>query len=443
MPLQIRRGTEAERLSLTSANGLLQGELLYNTSDKRVYIGTGVGGEHQGIPVTGYTTEDAQDAAAGLFTSGVHGNISFSYNDAGAAINATVDLTNYEGVISADSFNGTLVADDSSVLVDAIDSKINLDGTVKGNIIPNLNEAYDIGSASYKFKDLYLSGTSIYLGTANITASAGIVNLPAGSTIGGVEIGTAVSQDTAFIRDLQGSVFGDDSTLLVNSIDNSLFGSVINTAGLNFTNSVISTIGSPLEITPNPSSYVSIPFNINILAGSTTAPAYSIDTANFQAVDIRAFKGSVDSPVDIALGDTLGTLSLSGYSVTSGLEIGCLIGAQCDPNGNISGGAYIPTKFFVANQAGTGLGDPTPFLTFDSFGRLAVNQENAQATLDVNGFAKLAVLDTAPATPANGMIAIADGDSVGGWDPLGLGAPAKQQMVVYLGGGWRQLAVEP
>jgi hypothetical protein len=77
-------------------------------------------------------------------------------------------------------------------------------------------------------------------------------------------------------------------------------------------------------------------------------------------------------------------------------------------------------------------------MTFDSRGRLAINQETASATLDVNGFAKLAVLSTVPAGAANGMVAIADGV---GWDPLGI--PNKQQMVAYLGGGWRQMAVEP
>jgi hypothetical protein len=76
-------------------------------------------------------------------------------------------------------------------------------------------------------------------------------------------------------------------------------------------------------------------------------------------------------------------------------------------------------------------------MTFDSLGRLAVNQETAAATLDVNGFAKLAILDEEPASPANGMIAIADGDAIDGWDPLGNG---KQSMVVRLGGAWVQIA---
>jgi hypothetical protein len=60
-----------------------------------------------------------------------------------------------------------------------------------------------------------------------------------------------------------------------------------------------------------------------------------------------------------------------------------------------------------------------------------------EATLDVNGFAKLAVLSAAPGSPANGMIAIADGSS---WDPAGTG---KSVMVVYLSGGWRVAATAP
>ena len=375
MPLQIRRGTEAERLSITTANGLLQGELLYNTSDKRVYIGTGVLGEHQGIPVTGYTSEDAQDAAASLFTSGAHGNISFAYNDAGAAINATVDLTNYEGVISADSFNGTLVADDSSVLVDAIDSKINLDGTVKGNIIPNLNEAYDIGSASYKFKDLYLSGTSIYLGTANITASAGIVNLPAGSTVGGVEIGTAVSQDTAFIRDLQGSVFGDDSTVLVNSIDNILSNGAVFLEGdsLYSETNTLSLYGSSSSQTQ-----VRFPFS----AASTTGGDILTASGSWNIVEILSGVGGDTPTVDLTGGEVLGVINITGIQA-NGTDKGAAIGAQVDPAGTPSA-SWIPSKLFFGNSPDNSLATPV-IMTFDSFGRLAVNQQNAQATLDVNG----------------------------------------------------------
>jgi hypothetical protein len=432
MPLQIRRGLQAERNAMTVP--LASGELLYVTDDQRLYIGNGT--TLGGIQVTSYNNEDAQEAAAQALLganpitspdNSRHSGITFVYDDDADRIDATV---NFSGIslLEADAFKGSLFADDSSLLVDAVEGSINLDGTVKGNIIPNANEAYDIGSVGSRFRDLYLSGSSLYIGNAQITAAGTVVNLPVGSTVGGVEIGLATE---SIVRDLVGSVIGEDSTILVDATSNSIFGNTISTDGIRLAGSILSTNGQSLEIQPSIDVFTQIPVNFNILAASTIS---SIVDAEFQAIDIRAFKGSIASPVDIELGDVLGTLSFSGFSVTSGLEIGCLIGAQCDPNGNTDSGAYIPTKFFVVNQSAAGLGEDPPFLTFDSFGRLAVNQENAQATLDVNGFAKLAILTAPPATLADGMIAIADGTL---WDPLSNG---KQSMVVRLGGAWVAIA---
>ena len=53
------------------------------------------------------------------------------------------------------------------------------------HIIPSGNELYDLGDSNSRFRDLYLSGSSIKLGTATITAdSAGTLTLPAGTQIG-------------------------------------------------------------------------------------------------------------------------------------------------------------------------------------------------------------------------------------------------------------------
>ncbi len=207
MPLQIRRGTELQRTSMTQP--LAVGELLFVTSPtNRIYVGDGT--TLGGIAVTGYTDENAQDAVAPMFTGGSHSGINFVYNDASNIINATVDLSNYNGTISASSFKGTLVADDSTALVDAVDGRIFLDGTVKGNIVPDADVAYDLGSATYRFRDLYLSGSSIKLGAATITATGTAVNLPAGSTIGGSAIGIPGG-------DLNVNIVADDSTVIVNT----------------------------------------------------------------------------------------------------------------------------------------------------------------------------------------------------------------------------------
>lgn len=53
------------------------------------------------------------------------------------------------------------------------------------DIIPNANVTYDLGSSEKSFKDLYLSGNTLVLGSATITSNeSGTLSLPAGTLIG-------------------------------------------------------------------------------------------------------------------------------------------------------------------------------------------------------------------------------------------------------------------
>ena len=54
------------------------------------------------------------------------------------------------------------------------------------DIKPSASEVYDLGSPTARWRDLYLSGSSLYLGSALITADqAGVLNLPLGTTVNG------------------------------------------------------------------------------------------------------------------------------------------------------------------------------------------------------------------------------------------------------------------
>jgi hypothetical protein len=59
---------------------------------------------------------------------------------------------------------------------------------INTNISPGTNETYDLGSPTKRWRDIYLSGDSIHLGDAKITSQYGVVNLPAGSTIGSLAL---------------------------------------------------------------------------------------------------------------------------------------------------------------------------------------------------------------------------------------------------------------
>jgi hypothetical protein len=137
MPLQVRRGTDAERLAMTQP--LAAGELVYVTNDQKLYVGDGA--TLGGIQITGYTDGDAKDSAAEIFTDGAHTGIGFTYNTATNVITATVNLSDYAGTIRADAFKGSVFADDGSTiggqpLVDAVSGTLNgnLTGNVTGNV---------------------------------------------------------------------------------------------------------------------------------------------------------------------------------------------------------------------------------------------------------------------------------------------------------------------
>ena len=206
MPLQIRRGTDAERTAMTQP--LAAGELIFVTNTNRLYIGNGT--TNGGVPVTDYTDEQAKDAVAPMLVNGTHSAISFVYDDALDKVNATVNLSDYQGVIKAAAFNGSVVANDSTLLIDGNTGKFNLSGRVGTDIVPDTDVAYDLGSSTYRFRDLYLSGSSIKLGSATITSTGTAVNLPAGSTIGGLAIGMSGG-------DLNVNIVANDSTVIVNT----------------------------------------------------------------------------------------------------------------------------------------------------------------------------------------------------------------------------------
>lgn len=76
---------------------------------------------------------------------------------------------------------------------------------VSQNIIPSANEQYNLGSPTRKFKDLYLSGNTIYLGEGQISIGQD----------GTIEFSGDVRQVELIQKDIVGDVYAEDSTLII------------------------------------------------------------------------------------------------------------------------------------------------------------------------------------------------------------------------------------
>lgn len=56
--------------------------------------------------------------------------------------------------------------------------------------VPSANVTYDLGHSEKRWKDLYLSGDTLYLGGASISSTGTAINLPTGTTVGGSTVTT-------------------------------------------------------------------------------------------------------------------------------------------------------------------------------------------------------------------------------------------------------------
>jgi hypothetical protein len=406
MALQIRRGTELELSTFTPA----EGELIFDKTNKKVYVGDGqtVGGIDVSIaggiggPLSSGINLNTY-SITGVGDINITGSIAVSGTIAGdfeGALQGDV-IGSVVGDVYGNLIGGSVIGSDSSVLVDSITNKIT--GDLTGNIV-GINDNIVLDNTLQ---------TSVFYGTVAGTVTGDVV---------GTLYGNVVSSDSSML------VNGDTKTLsnsiitiqdnTISSTDNFIFIKGVNDQTLAFEQRQ----GSPI-------------INAKTLLNS------NIGTPS--KMNFIGYKTSFETPGTPVIGDYIGSITFSAYDPNSEEAPAGLISGGIDNNGSVSQG-FVSGKLTMMTVGGTNESNVEfKFLTFDSKGQLAINQGNAQATLDVNGFAKLAVLSTEPVAPANGMIAIADGDSVDGWDPLSLGAPYKQQMVVRLGGAWRAIAQEP
>ena len=110
-------------------------------------------------------------------------------------------------------------SDDSVIKVgdDGLDNWTEVDG----HILPNANDTYDIGSSVFKIRDLYMSGSTIHLGTQSISADADGIKMPSIKIgTGGNEISLTASSTGKLIQTAKvGGVTQTPVTYTIDGLD--------------------------------------------------------------------------------------------------------------------------------------------------------------------------------------------------------------------------------
>jgi len=94
------------------------------------------------------------------------------------------DNTSYQWVELGSSPNGFVDLTGNIVIGTSVSDNISINSTLTGNLLPTLNVTYDLGSPTRRWKDLYLSGSTLNLGGATIKTdgtSGAIALIPAPS----------------------------------------------------------------------------------------------------------------------------------------------------------------------------------------------------------------------------------------------------------------------
>jgi len=317
MALQIRRGLEADRSSITP----IEGELLYVTDTKDIYIGDGTtaGGNIVGSDLVIDTSPQ------------LGGNLDLNSND----ITGTGNI----------NINGTITATGNINLGDGIGSDIVVfGGAIQGHLVPDADISWNLGSPTKQFNEVWVSQLNVENQltvdrvNANLIAddSTVVFDATTGSVLASALSGTATINVTGNVTgDVTGSVFADNSTLLVDGVAGTIPGANISgsitNASLIQSNEIGAEATAGLEVPIRSFGYY--------------------DGADGHFFSISRARGTAETPTPLLAGDTVGTIAW--YDLGAAASTAQIVG-RVDPDGT-PGVSIAPGRleFITSSNAGT------------------------------------------------------------------------------------------
>ena len=369
MALRLRRGTDAERLLITP----VEGELIYTTDTKLLYVGDGttVGG----IIATGQG--GASDGSlAGLSDTAVAGVVDgqqLVWNAGlGRWVPADKTLESLNDVVASDATDGQVLTWDNGISTWVPTDKTldSLDDVVAAGATDSQVLTWDSDASSWIAADPTIGASELSdltdvdtlgLVTGDVLAYDG-AEWVAASLQEIIDPNTPIFAD--FNGDLRGSVFGDDSTLLVDSETGMLLGDIE-------TNQLV--VKNELE---------------------SVAEFRSISGEDISFVDINVSKGTFESPTTLVAGDSGGGIRSKSWD-GSEYKMNMAIGAVHTDSANFADN-YPAADTYIITAGG---GNNTPVWTFKSDTTLV-----APGPIQPGVYEDAAARDAAIPTPEAGMI---------------------------------------
>ena len=390
MALQVRRGTNAERLGITPA----EGELIYVTDTKQLYVGDG---STQGGTTTIANTIDSVLA------------------DTSPQLGGNLDLNNFNinGTGSID-INGTITASGTVNLGDGVGSDILvIGGAIQGHLVPDADATHNLGSPAKYWNEAWLNqlnvdsqitaeriqadiiaddSTVVFNSSTGQIAAAQISGTMTGDVVGNItsagtsafsgtlNLNGATVQNAAFnltgdltgnvvgnttgyhTGDVKGSVFADDSAMILDGEN----GVVVADVNCNTATVTTLNINGNATATGNMAAF-QISGTASAQDQTVVSAAGYYDNADGHYLGISRARGTKAAPTDLQLGDNIGAIVWGELSknVSS-----AQISVDVDPNGTL-GASVVPglMRFIVNNNAGV----PLTRATIDSTGTFVTN----------------------------------------------------------------------
>ena len=215
MALRLRRGTDAERLLVTP----LQGELVYATDTKKIYVGDGA---VAGGVLIGPTDADAFTSVISDTTPQLGGGLDLNGNNITGT--GSISIT---GSLHA---TGNITSDGSIGLGNEDSDIINVNGVINSSLRPALDGQYDLGTDARKWRkglinsiesteitatEMYadrISGndSTVLWNSTTDTLTVGIANVTTLNVTGTITAAT-------FNGNMSGNLLSDDSTALIDA----------------------------------------------------------------------------------------------------------------------------------------------------------------------------------------------------------------------------------